>query len=105
VTNYCPLAFLSESGANLTPDKLPQTERESLFAFCDRHLRRVLEILEPDWLIGIGAFAKKRGELAAGGLDIHVGQILHPSPASPKANRHDWGGTATKELRALGVWK
>jgi hypothetical protein len=33
-----------------------------------------------------------------------VGQILHPSPASPKANRQDWGLTATSELVAQGVW-
>jgi hypothetical protein len=38
-------------------------------------------------------------------MKIRTGQILHPSPASPKANRHDWGKTATKELVALGVWK
>jgi single-strand selective monofunctional uracil DNA glycosylase len=105
VANYCPLAFLSASGANLTPNKLPKAEREELFAVCDGHLRRVLEILEPEWLIGIGAFARERGELVAAGTKIRVGQILHPSPASPKANRHDWGQTATQELVALGVWK
>lgn len=105
VANYCPLAFLAGSGANLTPNKLPQAEREKLFAICDEHLRRVLEILEPEWLIGIGAFAKERGELVAAGTTIRVGQILHPSPASPKANRQDWGLTATQELIALGVWK
>ena len=103
--NYCPLAFLAASGANLTPNKLPKAERESLFAICDEHLHRVLEILEPEWLIGIGAFARERGELMTASTKIRVGQILHPSPASPKANRHDWGETATRELIALGVWK
>lgn len=105
VMNYCPLAFLAASGANLTPNKLPKPERETLFAVCDDHLRRVLEILEPKWLVGIGAFAKERGELVAAQTETRVGQILHPSPASPKANRHDWGETATAELVALGVWK
>ena len=105
VANYCPLAFLAGSGANLTPNKLPKGERESLSAICDVHLRRVLEILEPEWLVGIGTFAEERGELVAAGTAIRVGQILHPSPASPKANRHDWGKTATQELIALGVWK
>jgi single-strand selective monofunctional uracil DNA glycosylase len=105
VANYCPLAFLSETGSNVTPDKLSKTERAQLSAVCDKHLRRVLEILEPEWLVGIGAFAKARGELAAANSKIRVGQILHPSPASPKANRHDWGMTATQELVALGVWK
>jgi single-strand selective monofunctional uracil DNA glycosylase len=105
VVNYCPLAFLSASGSNVTPDKLSKTVRSRLEKICDEHLRRVVEILEPEWLIGIGAFAMKRGELVAAGTKIRVGQILHPSPASPKANRHDWGGTATQELAALGVWK
>lgn len=105
VANYCPLAFLSESGSNVTPDKLSKTERARLAAVCDQHLRRVLEILQPEWLVGIGAFARERGELAAEGTKIRVGQILHPSPASPKANRHDWTKTATQELVALGVWK
>ncbi len=105
VANYCPLAFLSASGGNLTPDKLAKTGRARLEKICDTHLRRLLEILEPEWLVGIGAFAMKRGELAATGSKIRVGQILHPSPASPKANRHDWGETATQELVALGVWK
>jgi single-strand selective monofunctional uracil DNA glycosylase len=105
VANYCPLAFLSATGSNVTPDKLSKMERVVLGKICDEHLRRVLEILDPEWLIGIGAFAMKRGELVAAGTKIRVGQILHPSPASPKANRHDWGGTATQELVALGVWK
>jgi single-strand selective monofunctional uracil DNA glycosylase len=105
VANYCPLAFLSESGSNVTPDKLAKTERVRLSAVCDEHLRRVLEILQPEWLVGIGAFARERGELVAAGTKIRVGQILHPSPASPKANRHDWTQTATQELVELGVWK
>jgi single-strand selective monofunctional uracil DNA glycosylase len=105
VANYCPLAFLSETGSNLTPDKLSKIERARLEKICDEHLRCVLEILQPEWLVGIGAFAMKRGELVAANTKIRVGQILHPSPASPKANRSDWGQTATLELVALGVWK
>jgi single-strand selective monofunctional uracil DNA glycosylase len=104
VANYCPLAFLAASGANFPPNELPKAGCESLFAICDEHLRRVLEILQPEWLVGIGGFAKKRGELAATNTKIRVGQILHPSPASPKANRHDWAQTATQELVQLGVW-
>jgi single-strand selective monofunctional uracil DNA glycosylase len=105
VENYCPLAFLVASGANFTPNKLPKAEREQLFALCDEHLRHVLKILQPEWLIGIGGFAQARAEIAAGGTNIRVGQILHPSPASPAANRTDWTKTAAKELIALGVWQ
>jgi single-strand selective monofunctional uracil DNA glycosylase len=105
VVNYCPLAFLEASGRNQTPNKLPKAERERLFDICDEHLRRVLAILQPEWLIGIGGFARERAELVATGAKVRVGQILHPSPASPKANRHDWTKTATHELIQLGVWK
>jgi single-strand selective monofunctional uracil DNA glycosylase len=104
VVNYCPLAFCETGGKNVTPDKLSKAERARLTKACDEHLRLVLEILQPEWLIGVGAFARERGEEAAAGTRIRVGQILHPSPASPKANRHDWTLTATKELVELGVW-
>jgi single-strand selective monofunctional uracil DNA glycosylase len=104
VANYCPLAFLEASGRNQTPDKLPRAERDRLFEICDEHLRRVLEILQPEWLVGIGGFAAERGRLVSENTKIRVGQILHPSPASPKANRHDWTKTAVRELVQLGVW-
>jgi single-strand selective monofunctional uracil DNA glycosylase len=105
VVNFCPLAFLSETGSNVTPDKISKSERARLEQICDAHLRRVIEILQPEWIVGVGAFARQRGEMAAEGTSRRVGQILHPSPASPKANRQDWGKTATEELIALGVWK
>jgi single-strand selective monofunctional uracil DNA glycosylase len=104
VANYCPLAFVEQGGRNLTPDKLPPSEKNPLLAACDTHLRRFLEILEPEWLIGIGGFAAKRGEEVAPALGIKVGQILHPSPASPAANR-GWAAAVTKQLVALGIWK
>lgn len=104
VVNYCPLAFLEESGCNRTPDKLPGADTERLFKFCDAHLHRVLEILKPEWLIGVGGFAEKRAKLVAGDLPLKIGQILHPSPASPAANR-GWGEAATKQLVTLKIWK
>jgi len=104
VVNYCPLAFLSESGSNLTPDKLPATEQARLFAVCDTHLQQVVQTLQPEWIIGVGGFAQKRAEAASAGTNIRVGQILHPSPASPAANR-GWAEAATKQLAALGVWQ
>jgi single-strand selective monofunctional uracil DNA glycosylase len=102
VANYCPLAFMSASGSNITPDKLQPSEREKLFRICDEHLRRTLEILEPDWLIGVGDFTTKRGRLVVGPMNIEVGQILHPSPASPAANR-GWSEVAARQLQACGL--
>jgi len=105
VANYCPLGFFEASGRNVTPDKLPARERTRLFAACNTHLRRVVEILQPEWLVGIGAFAAARAEEVATGLAVKTGVILHPSPASPAANRGDWALTATKQLEKLGVWQ
>jgi single-strand selective monofunctional uracil DNA glycosylase len=103
VANYCPLVFLSGTGSNLTPDKLPAAEQVRLFAACDEHLQRVLEALEPEWLIGVGGFARARGEALGGKLNVKLGQILHPSPASPAANR-GWAEAATRQLVGLGIW-
>jgi len=104
VVNYCPLAFMEESGLNRTPDKLPKGEVEKLFAACDRHLRRVVEVLQPQWVIGVGGFALKRAEEALGSKSGKIGAIPHPSPANPAANRN-WAEMATDALRKLGVWK
>jgi single-strand selective monofunctional uracil DNA glycosylase len=105
VANYCPLAFCGKSGRNRTPDKLPPAERNPLLRICDAHLRRLLEILEPEWLIGIGNFAATRGAEVCETLTekIRAGQILHPSPANPAANR-GWAKKATEQLIQLGVW-
>jgi single-strand selective monofunctional uracil DNA glycosylase len=103
VMNYCPLAFLERSGRNRTPDKLPVSERAALFAACDEHLRDVVRILQPEWLIGVGDFAAKRAEQIFHGGQLRLGRILHPSPASPAANR-DWAALATAQLRDLGIW-
>lgn len=104
VMNYCPLAFIESSGKNRTPDKLPPSERTRLFEACDAHLRETVRILEPEWLVGVGDFAAKRAQEVFPDGAIKIGQILHPSPASPAANR-DWAGVVTRQLQELGVWK
>lgn len=103
VANYCPLAFFDE-GRNLTPDKLPVAEQEPLLAACDVHLRALVAALAPEWMIGIGGWAEARALGALGTLDgVKVGRILHPSPASPAANR-GWSQAAGRQLVELGVW-
>ncbi|HRK15902.1 MAG TPA: single-stranded DNA-binding protein, partial [Prosthecobacter sp.] len=64
VANYCPLVFMEEGGKNRTPDKLPAHETGAMEALCDAHLRRVIEALEPEWVIGVGAFAEERAARA-----------------------------------------
>lgn len=102
VLNYCPLVFLEESGRNRTPDKLPAAEREPLEAACDRALRASIEALAPRWVIGVGAFAEGRARRALDGIDVEIGRILHPSPASPLANK-GWVERAEAELAGLGI--
>ncbi len=115
VLNYCPLVFMESSGKNRTPDKLRASESEPLHRCCDGHLQRVIEIVKPRFLVGVGAFAYdclvrvlEQARAAAGAnADLSacaVHKILHPSPASPAANK-DWAGTATKQLVQAGVWR
>jgi single-strand selective monofunctional uracil DNA glycosylase len=105
VLNYCPLVWMGESGANLTPDKLPALEMAPVEAACLNHLQEVIGLLRPTYLIGVGGFAEERLRRAAagGGSSARIGRILHPSPASPAANR-GWAEVATRQLAELGVW-
>jgi single-strand selective monofunctional uracil DNA glycosylase len=102
VWNYCPLVFLEEGGRNRTPDKLPASEREELYAHCDQALARLVKFLEPERIIGVGKFAMTRAAAALGNGAPPIDWILHPSPASPAANR-GWAPQAEAQLEAMGV--
>ncbi len=105
IWNDCPLAFLEEGGRNRTPDKLPANERAPLFEHCDRALKDLVDVLKPRMVVGVGAHATKRLEVVlADRIDdgLAVGTVLHPSPASPAANR-GWAEAATRQLSSLGL--
>ena len=104
VLNYCPLAFFDKA-RNVTPDKLPKDETAPLYAACDAHLRACVTALNPEWVIGIGKFAETQAKLALQALhpDVKIGTVLHPSPASPMANR-GWAPQAAAQLAVLGIW-
>ena len=104
IANHCPLVFMEETGRNRTPDKLPAAEADPLMAVCDSHIRDVVQILKPEWLVAVGGFAEKRAETALDGLKVRIGKILHPSPASPAANR-GWAEQATKQMNEHGIWR
>lgn len=103
VYNYCPLVFMEESGKNRTPDKLPAAERDPLLALCDDALRETVEALGVSWAIGVGAFAEARlkAVLPKDG-PVKIGRVLHPSPASPIANR-GWAERAQADFEKLGI--
>lgn len=102
VLNYCPLVFMDEGGRNLTPDKLPASEREPLEAACDTALRALAAFYKPRLVVGVGQFAEARARAALADAGCSFGHILHPSPASPAANR-GWAPQAEKQLKALGI--
>ena len=107
VGNYCPVSFMTETGRNFTPDKLPRDQQKALFDICDEHLREVTEILEAEWLLGVGKFAEKRintalKEKLVSGV-VKSGTIIHPSPASPAANR-GWAEAVTRKMAEYGLW-
>lgn len=105
VLNYCPLVWMGASGANLTPDKLSAAEMAPVERACLAHLGEVIALLRPSFLIGVGAFAEERLRRAAEecGSSAKLGRILHPSPASPAANR-GWAQAASRQLAEQGVW-
>ena len=102
VVNYCPLVFYQEDGVNLTPDKLPAAARRELFALCDQALRQTAEALKPRWVLGVGRFAEQRVAASLAGLEVAVGGVPHPSPASPQANR-GWAAQMEAALARAGM--
>lgn len=103
VWNFCPLSFMEESGRNRTPNKLPVDERTLLLEPCEDALRKLVKVLEPEHVIGIGAFAEKQAKRTLKKhYDGKIGRILHPSPASPKANK-GWVKFAEEDFAKMGI--
>lgn len=103
VANYCPLAFQTQTGANITPDKLARSDGQALERLCDAHLETLVRTLEPRTVIGVGKWAQEQAArvVQQAKLPVKVATILHPSPASPAANR-GWLETARQQLSTLG---
>ncbi len=103
VINFCPLVFMEAGGKNRTPDKLPAAEREALEALCRAHLRQCVEALQPTYLVGVGRFAEIQAQATCADLDVQIARVLHPSPASPLANK-GWAEKMTAEMLEAGIW-
>ncbi len=111
VHNFCPLVWMAKSGKNITPDKLTKAEMQPVEEACRKHLVTLINELQPQYLIGVGAFAEKQfkatlKEYLSNYLEESgsiIGKILHPSPASPAANR-GWSEAATKQLIEQKIW-
>lgn len=102
VLNYCPLLLLEPKGKrarNLPLNKVSSAQR--LLAICDAHLREVLNLLQPRLAVGVGTWAAAR-LAAVAPAQLQVGKMLHPSPASPLANR-GFAAYALAQLEELGL--
>jgi single-strand selective monofunctional uracil DNA glycosylase len=102
VVNYCPLVFMEASGRNHTPDKLPRAESAALFGACNEALRRTVERMRPEYVVGVGRFAADRAAATLNDMRVKLGVVPHPSPASPAANR-GWAAQMTRALMAQGI--
>jgi single-strand selective monofunctional uracil DNA glycosylase len=85
---------------------LPAGQTERMSGFCDEHLERLLRILRPETLVGVGQFAEQCFVRVAkrAGTTARILRILHPSPASPAANR-GWSESVEKTLVGHGIWE
>ena len=100
VLNYCPILFLSETGANVALDKIDSRARKRLEAICDESLAECIDLLKPKHLVGVGTYAARRLSLVSKRDNVVL--MPHPSPASPIANS-GWDAAARKALTAAGL--
>ena len=96
IWNLCPTAFLESSGRNRTPDKLPSELRDRLVKNGIETISELIRLLKPKKIVGIGRWsADVLSRSFSEKLKVHF--LLHPSPASPAANR-GWEKAAIKQL-------
>lgn len=101
IANYCPLLFISsvKTAKNITPNKLKKEIRELIDSICDKYLFDTIDLLNCEKLIGIGKYAEKKLKNDS----IPYFSILHPSPASPLANK-GWKEKVLSQLEENGVY-
>lgn len=105
VHNYCPLSFLLNSGKNITPPELKAQEKNPLFEICDESLLKIVHLLKPKLIIGVGKFAEDRAARALNNANIYgvgVHSILHPSPVNPTANKC-WKEKVMQQMNDLQI--
>jgi len=103
VANYCPLLFYNAQGQNITPNKLKGGEKDMLFERCDQYFRVLIDILQPEWVVGVGIFAQERATEALEDYPMKITRIPHPSPANPAANG-GWAPLVSAILLDTEMW-
>ncbi|CAG2210943.1 SMUG1 [Mytilus edulis] len=105
VHNFCPLAFMSPTGRNITPPELRADQRNALNHACDMALIETLNILQVKIIVCIGKFVESRVQSVLknqGNNEIRVERITHPSPINPAANK-GWDDTVYQQLKDIGI--
>ena len=103
ITNYCPLVFMEGlTGAIGCRRSSPRSSERRCLRPADRALLQTVELMQPELILGIGKFAEKKAQQVVGHLDVQIGSVPHPSPASPIANR-GWSPLMDAALKELGV--
>lgn len=83
VYNYCPLAFMTATGKNVTPAEMKSSDRKMIDSLCERAFCKILELLHVEIVIAVGKYAEKcaASVTKANGLNhIKIVTLLHPSP-------------------------
>lgn len=106
VYNYCPLCFIDAGGKNVAPNNLSPAEREKLTLLCDQAIRDIVEVLQPNTLVGVGKWTEDRLVRIQKkfNLPIRVVGIMHPSPLNARANTN-YAGQVKAELDRLAISK
>ncbi|XP_014675576.1 PREDICTED: single-strand selective monofunctional uracil DNA glycosylase-like [Priapulus caudatus] len=108
VHNYCPLAFMSKTGKNITPPQFCISQRKSLQEICGGALCRTIALLQVETVVAIGKYveAQTRAALRDAGMEhtVRLARIMHPSPINPNANK-GWADVVTAQLEELDLMK
>ena len=81
-----------------------EEKRTMINNLCDKALVDVIDLLGISNVIGVGKFAETRANKIKKkyNLNISVYSLLHPSPASPAANK-GWSDIAEVTLRNINI--
>jgi single-strand selective monofunctional uracil DNA glycosylase len=85
------------------PEELPAESIRAVNEACDEYLRILVKEMKIKIVVGVGGYAESRAREALQGQSLQFAKVLHPSPASPVANR-GWAEVALRELKSQGVW-
>ena len=97
---------MGKTGKNITPPDMKKIDlRKNLFQHCDDALKKVIELYDIRHIICLGRLAESRAKKVIKDnkiCHVQVHFLIHPSPASPAANR-GWNDLAMASLIQAGI--